>query len=160
MKLYFDFETTSDLDLKIVGLDNYARHLSTQVLCMGYAFDGQPAQSWEPHLEPMPTELREALTDPTILKLAWNVSFELNILASVLHIEIPLTQFFDPMAHARYISLPGSLGDCGDVLKINAGKDKDGKRLMKMFQHSHQSYQNADQKGHACGLPKRLEFGP
>lgn len=44
--LHIDFETYSRADLKAVGLDNYARHPSTGVHCMGFAFDDEPVDLW------------------------------------------------------------------------------------------------------------------
>jgi hypothetical protein len=41
--LWLDFETRSRCDLKARGVYNYARDLSTEVLCMSYAFDDPPA---------------------------------------------------------------------------------------------------------------------
>jgi hypothetical protein len=43
MIIHGDFETRSELDLKEVGLDVYARHPSTDVWCFGWAVDdGEP----------------------------------------------------------------------------------------------------------------------
>ena len=37
--LHIDFETRSELDLRKVGLHNYARHPSTDVRCMSFSLD-------------------------------------------------------------------------------------------------------------------------
>jgi DNA polymerase len=134
-KLYFDFETRSHLDLSDVGLDVYVRHQATEVLMMAYAVEDAPVTVWEPRLSPIPDALVTLLTDPAVTKVAWNVPFEFNILAHVLKVPVPLNQFHDPMAQARYLALPGSLKECGEVLGLteDKAKDEDGKRLIKMF---------------------------
>ena len=46
--LWIDFETRSRVDLGAKGVYNYAMDLSTEVLCMSYAFDDGPVQTWAP----------------------------------------------------------------------------------------------------------------
>ena len=43
-KLHIDFETRSELDIKKVGAYKYAKHPSTEILCMAYAIDDEPVQ--------------------------------------------------------------------------------------------------------------------
>src|SRR6185437_10024351 len=45
-KLHIDFETRSTVDLKKAGLDNYARHPTTDVWCMAWAFDDEDVDLW------------------------------------------------------------------------------------------------------------------
>ena len=44
--VYCDFETKSACDLKTAGVYNYAQSLSTEVLCMAYAYDDGEVQMW------------------------------------------------------------------------------------------------------------------
>jgi len=44
--LWADLETRSQVDLLKHGLMRYARHPSTQVICMAYAFDDGPVKFW------------------------------------------------------------------------------------------------------------------
>ena len=49
--LHLDFETRSPQSLekeKSVGLDNYWRHESTQILMLAYAFGNGPVELWQP----------------------------------------------------------------------------------------------------------------
>jgi DNA polymerase len=132
--LHFDIETRSEVDLKTVGLRHYSRHPSSQILMLAYAFGDGEVLQWQPHLGPMPNDLHEALHDPKITKVMWNVGFERAWLDSRLGIQIPLRNCFDPMAHARYLGFPGALDICGRVMGLGAlGKSKDGRRLIKMF---------------------------
>ena len=48
MILWLDFETRSKRDLPSCGVYNYARDLSTEVICMSYAFDDEEVQTWTP----------------------------------------------------------------------------------------------------------------
>ena len=127
-----DFETRSPLDLGVVGLDNYSR--AAEVLMLGWAIDNRKVQVWLPN-EEMPAELRSALSDPTITKIAWNVTFERTIFRNVLGIDIPISTWKDGMVLARSLSMPGSLDAVCEIMHI--GKDeaklKDGKRLIKLF---------------------------
>jgi hypothetical protein len=46
--IWLDFETRSRCDLKSRGVYNYAQDLSTDVLCMSYAFDDEDVATWLP----------------------------------------------------------------------------------------------------------------
>lgn len=133
--LHLDFETRSSLDLTICGLHNYATHKSTEVVLMAYAFGENKVKVWSPRKEPMPTEAREALSDPWIVKHAWNATFERAILKYVLGLDVPISEFVDPMVCARYLSMPGYLEDVGAILKLKREESKmvEGSKLIKLF---------------------------
>ena len=46
--IWVDFETRSECDLKTAGVYNYARHNTTEVLCMSYAIDDGEVKTWRP----------------------------------------------------------------------------------------------------------------
>lgn len=121
-RLWLDFESRSLVDLKKCGLDNYAKHPSTQVLMLAYAFDMEVPQLWQPRLGPMPAELRAAILDPTIKLCAWNYQFEKHIFEYVLGMPIELSEWYDPSVLAAYMSLPIGLGKAGDALAIMGKK--------------------------------------
>jgi DNA polymerase len=83
----------------------------------------------------MPNELRDALTDPWVEIHAYNVSFERAITKFVLGIDKPAAEFRDSMVSARSVSLPGSLEDVCEILKVplDQAKIADGSRLIKLF---------------------------
>ena len=57
MIIHGDFETRSEVDLKDVGLDVYARHPSTDVWCFGWAIDDGEPEVWFPGMPaPSPTQ--------------------------------------------------------------------------------------------------------
>jgi hypothetical protein len=69
--LWIDFETRSKCDLPSRGVYNYAQDLSTEVLCMSYAFDDDDVRTWLPR-EPFP----QAVRDHNGLVYAHNAAFE------------------------------------------------------------------------------------
>lgn len=133
---WLDYETRSEIDLDQRGLDNYARDKSTRVLLAAYAFDDHAPKLWQPYMAPeIPAELEDALRSPFVQVWSWNSSFERAISKHVLGLDKPIEEFRDPMVNARYLSLPGSLADAGEILGLREGlaKIKDGKRLLKLF---------------------------
>ena len=135
-KLWVDYETRSCLSLDERGIDNYARDPTTQILLCAYAFGDRTPKLWQPHLNPeIPVDLEEALRSPWTEVWSWNAQFERLITREVLGIDKPIEEFRDPMANARYLSLPGSLDAAGVILGIRETetKLKDGKRLIKLF---------------------------
>ena len=72
--LHIDFETRSVLDLKEVGLWNYARHPSTDVWCMAWAFGEDEPEVWVPGSHgPLPDVTGK------VQVIAHNAPFELEI---------------------------------------------------------------------------------
>ncbi len=100
-----------------------------------FAFDDEPVQLWQQHLSPMPKELEQAFYDPDVKIMAWHSPFERLITNFVLGIELPPNRFLDPNINARYISLPGYLDECGEILNLPQDKQKMavGERLKKKF---------------------------
>jgi DNA polymerase bacteriophage-type len=131
--LHLDFETFNLVDLREVGLDNYAKHPSAGVSMLGWAPDMEEIQCWLPHIDPMHGRLLQLLHDPSVLIISWNASFERNILKYVLKIDLPLERFRDPIVLAHNLSLPGKLDDVAQILKMKNQKDPRGDELKMMF---------------------------
>lgn len=119
---WVDFETRSECDLKTAGVYNYARHPSTQVLCMSYAVDDEPVRTWRPG-EPMP-EISGQIR-------AHNAAFERLIFWHVLKMDIPLERFYCTAAQARANCAPGSLEDVGRFAGTDMRKDHRGAALVR-----------------------------
>lgn len=137
MVLHLDFETYSEAELsgeKSVGLWNYFNHKSTALLMMAYAFDEGEVKIWFP-TEPMPAPLRTAFDNPRVQIAAFNSAFERYALQYKLATTIPASRFEDPQPSARYLSLPGNLDECSEILGLpqDMAKDKEGKRLINLF---------------------------
>lgn len=130
--IYLDFETRSPVDIRKAGGDVYVRHPETKVLCLSYAFDNGPVQTWIPKDEldraKSPTGEASGIASAPFPDLnkdticAWNANFDVGILAHVLGIDVPLSRVVDPMALAYAMALPGSLGKCGEALQVEVAK--------------------------------------
>lgn len=132
---HLDYESRSCCDLPTRGLHNYATDPSTQVILAAFAEGDNKVQLWQPHLGPMPNELKDALTDPWVEVHAWNATFEYVITRSVLQVQKPISEYFDVMVLARSLSMPGYLEDVGKIVKVKPSEAKleEGGNLVKMF---------------------------
>ena len=120
--------------IEAVGTFAYAEHPTTEVLCAAYDLhDGAGLRLWTPGCPP-PVEL----FDPDLLIVAWNSMFEWSIWNNVCvrrygWPELSLDRMRDTAAAARRYSLPASLGAAGAALRVEALKQTDGARLIKLF---------------------------
>lgn len=133
--LHLDFETRSEINLKVRGLDVYATDLSTDALMCAYAFGDGPPSLWETRHWEFPEDLREALEDPDVEKWAFNARFERVIVKHVLDIDSPIQGWRCTMALAYMQGFFGALDQVGAQMSIplDKQKDREGKRLLKMF---------------------------
>ena len=126
--LWLDFETRSRCDLPSAGAYNYAKHPSTEVLCMSYAFDDGEVETWLPKY-PFPERIAN-FKGPI---RAHNAAFERLIFWHVLDIPFALEQFYCTSAQARANCLPGSLEDIGRALSSKMKKDYRGSQLIRQL---------------------------
>jgi DNA polymerase bacteriophage-type len=134
LHLWLDFETSSPLDIKKVGLDRYAR--AATPLMLAWAVNDQPPQLWHPHEGPMPEHLGVLIRASGVVKIAWNATFERAIFLHTLGIDIPVNQWIDPSLMARHASITGSLALASEVLMLSEAVAKmaaEGKRLISKF---------------------------
>ena len=128
MTLWLDFETRSRCDLKKHGVYTYAQSLSTEVLCMSYAFDDEDVKTWTPNLT-FPADV----LNHTGLIYAHNAAFERLIFWYVLQINFKLEQFYCTAAQARANCAPGSLEDAGRFAGASMKKDHRGSQLIRLL---------------------------
>ena len=126
--LWCDFETRSRCNLPERGVYNYAMDLSTEVLCMSYAFDDDEVQTWTP-AQPFPEAVRQHKGQIR----AHNAAFERLIFWYVLQIDYKLEQFYCTAAQARANCAPGSLEDVGRFSGASMRKDHRGKQLIRLL---------------------------
>jgi DNA polymerase len=129
--LHIDFETRSELDLRKVGIYNYARHPSTDVWCMAYAYADEEPSVWAPGA---PFPMRVGTNEKTDV-FAHNAAFELAIWNEILAKRYrwpPLSpeQTHCTMAMCYAMALPGALDDAAMALGLPQRKDKEGRALM------------------------------
>lgn len=133
--LFIDFETRSACDLKKAGSHLYAAHPSTEVLCLGYAFGGEPPRIYVPGSDSHPHDVIEhvAALRPVV---GHNIGgFEIPVWNEVLAKrrgwpKLYADQCRDTMAQAYACGLPGSLEGAAAALGIEKQKDMAGHRIM------------------------------
>lgn len=128
MTLWVDFETRSKCNLLEKGVYNYAQDMSTEVLCMSYAFGDEDVKTWLPH-QPFPQKVKNYQG----LIYAHNSAFERLIFWYVLGINFKLEQFYCTAAQARANCAPGSLEDVGRFAGASMQKDHRGNQLIRLL---------------------------
>lgn len=129
-----DFETRSTVDLKVTGVYPYAKHASTGIWCMAYAFDEEEPELWVMG-QPFPERLREYIATGAELR-AWNAAFERIMWRDCARRifpdwpEVQDRQWVCTAAEAAAMSLPRSLDECARVVGVQQQKDAAGYRLM------------------------------
>ena len=126
--LWLDFETRSRCDLRSKGVYNYAQDISTDVLCMSYAFDDEDVRTWLPS-QPFPEFIRNHKGQIR----AHNAAFERLIFWYVLQVPFALEQFYCTAAQARANCAPGSLEDVGRFAGASMKKDHRGAQLIRLL---------------------------
>lgn len=138
--LSIDLETFCETDIKSAGAYKYAE--KAEILLFAYRWDDEPVQLidftefWGLDMHPseyLPLDVWEALLDSSILKTAWNCSFERPVMQNVFGIELPAEQWKDTMVTAAMCGLPLSLGEAAKALNMEQEKDNTGKTLIRYF---------------------------
>lgn len=149
--LLYDFETRSAADLRKTGVVEYARHESTEILCVAFRWGPREqlrdirTKVWCPHLE-LPgngwawNEFIRALQDSSTILAGHNVLFEAAITmyvlprylrkASIKLPEIAPSRWACTAAQAAMMALPRSLEGSAKAMGLDVEKDKEGHRLM------------------------------
>ncbi len=136
--LSIDIETFSDVDLGKCGIYRYCESPAFDILLFGYAVDGGVIRVVDlASGEAIPEEIRNALTDPSVRKWAFNSAFERICLSRFLG--LPAGEYLDPdswrctMIWSAYMGLPLSLQGVGAVLGLEKQKLSEGKELIRFF---------------------------
>ena len=151
-ELSIDLETFSDVDLKKCGVYRYAESPNFEILLFAYSVNNGPVEVVDlAQGEVVPKGILSALTDDTVIKWAYNASFERvclsywlrkhhpNYFSSYSIAEDTVGNYLDPTAWrcsrilGAYFGLPLSLEGIGAVLKLTDQKMKEGKDLIKYF---------------------------
>ena len=135
-ELGIDIETYSSNDLVNCGVYKYVEAPDFTILLFAYSVDGGPVVCVDFAMgEKLPDDVFAALTDPDVIKTAFNVAFE-RICISVYFFGGKLLdpkQWRCTMVLAARMGLPLSLGQCGEVLHLAEGKMTEGKALIRYF---------------------------
>lgn len=136
--LSIDIETYSDQPLQKTGVYRYCESPEFEILLFAYSVDNAPVQVVDLACgEKIPVEVLSALEDETVIKWAFNASFERICLSRFLG--YPTGQYLDPeswrcsMIWSATMGLPLSLEGVGAVLGLEKQKLTEGKDLIKYF---------------------------
>lgn len=134
--LGIDFETYSTRDILKCGSYKYMEDPEFEILLMAYAYDDDDVTVIDfTDFEDLPDSVRSDLTNPAVIKTAWNCAFERYAIKCAWGIESPAEQWEDTMILAGQCGLPMSLAGASAALhlKEDEAKMKEGKALIKYF---------------------------
>jgi len=150
--LSIDLETFSDVDLKKCGVYKYASSPNFEILLFGVSVDGGEVTVYDlASGDTVPEEIIRALSDDSVIKWAYNASFERVCLSVWLRRNYPqyfssysieedtVRNYLDPsswrcsLVWGAYMGLPLSLEGIGKVLKLENQKMAEGKALIRYF---------------------------
>lgn len=136
--LSIDIETYSDIPLQKTGVYRYCESPIFEILLFGYSIDSGPVQVVDLACgEHIPKEVLAALEDDSVIKWAFNATFERVCLSR--YLGYPTGEYLDPeswhcsMVWAATMGLPLSLEGVGAVLGLEKQKLTEGKELIKYF---------------------------
>lgn len=144
MHVFGDFETRSKyLDVTKCGASKYSLAPETEALMFAYKLPSGERKVWaldqvtgrDPGI---PDDLRKLIEDPNVIFHAHNAAFEMAIWGNIMVARlgwpnIPHTRWRCTAAKARYANQPGSLDNLCKRLRIDEGKDKRGKELIRLL---------------------------
>ena len=150
--LSIDLETFSDVDLKKCGVYKYAESPDFEILLFGVSVDGGEVTVYDlASGDTVPEGIIRALADDSVIKWAYNASFERVCLSVWLRRNYPqhfssysieedtVRNYLDPsswrcsLVWGAYMGLPLSLDGIGKVLKLENQKMTEGKALIRYF---------------------------
>ena len=139
--LAIDIETYSEVDLTKSTVYRYAEDPSFEILLFGYAYDDEDVTVIDVTKEPIPNGILMDLTNPDVIKQAYNANFERVCLSNYMKrcnlIDgfLPPEQWHCTMVEALSCGLPRSLAEAGSALGLpeDKAKMKEGKALIQYF---------------------------
>lgn len=130
--LHLDCETASACDLKKAGVHLYARHPSTRLWCVAYAFDDDEPDIWIPGVV-LPQRVVEHIKSGGAV-WAHNAVFEQELINNVGAKHgwpmLATRQLTCTMALAHSMALPGALDKAAAAVGMKIRKDTEGHRVM------------------------------
>ena len=145
-----DIETYSSVDLQKAGVRPYTEAPDFTILLISYRVDDQPTRIIDladsedadptllpPVLSDLPAgdldEFLCLLTDPAVIKSAFNANFERTCLAQYFARPMPPEEWRCTMVQAATLGLPRTLAKVGAVLGLERQKMEEGKDLIRYF---------------------------
>lgn len=136
-----DIETYSSVDLAKAGVYAYTEAPDFDILLIGYKYDDEEevhvidTMEIDRDFDEELYEFKQSLTDPDIIKTAFNANFERTCLAKWTGDAMPPELWRCTMIKGLTLGLPGNLADVGKALGLPEDKLKDpqGKALIQFF---------------------------
>lgn len=123
--LNIDIETYSSVDIKKAGLYRYVQAPDFQILLFAYSWDGEPVRVIDlAQGEEIPKHVLKALSDPFVIKHAYNAPFEWYCLNKFW--QSPIEQWRCTMVHGLYCGYTAGLGATAAALGLPEDKRKMG----------------------------------
>ena len=151
-ELSIDLETYSDVDIKKSGVYKYAESDKFEILLFAVSIDSGPVTVYDlASGDTLPIEIIKALTDESVIKWAFNASFERICISNWFRKHYPeyfvsysipedtVGNYLNPVSWrctlvwSAYMGLPLSLEGVGAVLGLEEQKMKEGKDLIRYF---------------------------
>ncbi|GLB61765.1 DNA polymerase [Cytobacillus sp. NCCP-133] len=116
------------------GVYAYSESADFEILLFAYAVDDEEVQIVDlTSGEKIPDDIERAMTDPKVLKTAYNANFERTCLAKHFNKPMPPDQWRCSSVHALMLGLPGYLDGVAKCLRLKEQKLKEGKSLIRYF---------------------------
>lgn len=134
-KLHIDIETYSSEDLAMGGVYRYVEAPDFEILLFAYACDKEEigiVDLLDP-FDALPEQILHDLSDPGVIKVAHNASFERICLQQHFDLTLDPSQWRCTSILARALGLPGSLEQSAAALNLAQQKDRAGKALINFF---------------------------
>ena len=133
-RLHIDIETYSPESLADCGVYRYAEHPDFRILLFAYAFDDAPVTVIDTSERfALPAPIWRAISDPSVVKVAHNATFERVCIGKALGFDLDPSQWECTMAQCARCGLPLSLGEAAKALGLEVQKMTEGKKLIKQF---------------------------
>lgn len=133
--LSIDIETRSSADIGKTGLYRYAQDKDFRVLLFAYKLDENPVEIVDLEMgETLPAHVIGWLSDPSVIKHAYNAAFEWYCLNQAGY-RTPLDQWKCTMIHGLYCGYTAGLDATGKAIGLPQDKQKltTGKALIRYF---------------------------
>lgn len=132
--LSIDIETYSSNDIAGCGVYKYVEAEDFAVLLFAYSCDYGPVEIVDfASGETLPEHIFKALTNPKVLKTAFNATFERVCLSKFFGVSLTAEQWECTMVRSAMLGLPMSLAAVAKVLKLDEQKMDEGKALIRYF---------------------------
>lgn len=147
--LSIDIETYSGTDLSSSGVYKYVEDPEFEILLFAFSIEtveggkvkvvdlrhlkDNAAKYDAEKLEEQLALIKSWLTNPDVLKTAWNAAFEITCISKYFGIELDPSQWECTMVKAAYAGLPLGLSQCAKAIGQEEQKMAAGKALIKYF---------------------------